>query len=273
MESYMGVLGFLFVLLFLLGCIGLINPRWVRMPSRKRSSMIFFGTSFLLPFSIAILLQIAGVLPEKGLEQAKVQNNQNISSTEQNTESSAADTAKFSGKFDFKGVTLGMSEAEVKKIIPGLSRYQYGTKTSKNFTLLGCETRWKDDDEGCRVTISNQRVKDAEFHFMNNKLGKVKIDFDKDYFSTVIEGLTTKFGQPLLQEDTDLVRSYNGVSTKSQSLTWVATDDHTLLAIDHITDGDNYIAQGRLVIYESQYLQAIDADQVQLGKKTDQADL
>lgn len=283
MESFMGAINFLIGLAFMIGILGLINPRWVRMTSRAKSSKIFFGASFLTALFIALLIS-AGVLPDNKPEAATVANSPQVNASTQapstispNSEkvsvNNGADTATYQGEFDFKSVTLGMSEQEVRKNLPGLSRYTYSDKTSKNFTLLSCVSRWKDDDEGCRITLANQRVKDTEFHFHDNKLGEIKIDFDEDYFSTVLDGLTTKFGKPNSQDSTDLVRSFTGVSAKSHIITWVNNAGHTALLTDHLQDGDNYKSQGRLVIYDSAYLQALDADQAQHGKKTDQADL
>lgn len=280
MESFMGAINFLIGLAFMIGILGLINPRWVRMPSRAKSSKIFFGASFLTALLIALLIN-AGVLPDKRSEastavapqvNASAPTSSTISPTPENVSANnGADTATYPGEFDFKGVTLGMSEQEVRKNLPGLSRYTYSDKTSKNFTLLGCVSRWKDDDEGCQITLANQRVKDAEFHFHDNKLGKIKIDFDEDYFSTVLDGLTTKFGKPNSQDSTDLVRSFTGVSAKSHDIYWI--NNHTMFLTDHLKNGDSYESQGRLVIYDRIYLEAINADQAQHGKKTDQEDL
>lgn len=277
MESFMATINFLLGLVLMIGIVGLINPRWVGMPSRAKSSKIFFGIPFSASFLMA-LLTIAGVLPDKRSESttAKAPLSQADAAAPTSSASSAnnsTETTTYQGEFDFKGVTLGMSEQEVRKRLIGLSRYSYKDKTSKNFTLLGCESRWKDDEEGCQITLANQRIKDAEFHFHDNKLGKIKIDFDEHYFSTVFDGLTAKFGQPNSQDGTDLVRSFTGVSAKSHIITWVDNAGHTALLTDHLKDGDNYESQGRLAIYDSAYIQAIDADQAQHGKKTDQADL
>jgi hypothetical protein len=179
-------------------------------------------------------------------------NNENSSSSENKTQSLTV-------TFDFKGVKLGQSVEEVKKIFNW--KYAYNTSIEANDYYVICDEKGTitkcENIQG--LTIANQIPKEVSFLFENKKLTTLKITFNDSYFDDVSNALSKKYGEPTTEIHVPLSNKFTGAPSEGIVVDWKNVTNDSILITNHEKEGSNYIPQGTFMMFSKPKADAIEA--------------
>ncbi len=133
------------------------------------------------------------------------------------------------GGIEIKGLRIGMSEADFKKINPGAKCAFSARDPAWDKTIK--------DRRTCSVpgfTLATKKAQDSQFLFFENRLGSWNASFFEFYGKDVQEALAEKFGAPLIEP------RLPGVSWKSGStlMQLVFTGSSALLVVQSDISAD-----------------------------------
>lgn len=107
------------------------------------------------------------------------------------------------------------------------------------------------------LEIVKELPEEIYFEFENGKLMKVRILFEDEYFSAVVEAATLKYGKPTNTSSQTLHNKLTGIESQNINYTYKNNVDNTTLFLsNHTTKGNSYYPQGLILLYSNTYIEA-----------------
>ena len=145
--------------------------------------------------------------------------------------------ADSTGAMDLKGVEMGTTKSDLDERFPNLRCTLLTRHHDAGRSSCVYEKTWLPDRQvGALNTLAEQIVDIWVFHFLNDRLVTITINFSEEAFPPISNALSDKFGKPVIKES-DVQNSF-GAKFRQRELLW-STKNATLAVMRYAGDRKN----------------------------------